>query len=207
MSAKNFFIICKLLCFVIFLYYVESAAITVLQRYSPTVSEPRTSYIWRIWLNLATLLQRRHPTDSARPFASIKRISSELGSRLWFTNLGLLRGHLGERVSGDCALAKVTEHLTLQRLTIEHLNPVPSHMAIFYYPRNTHRTSYRRKTRTAPAGQILLKPGTGTIDSCLVLSLSCISWCFSSSHQQYWKQSCSSYFFSSSHQQYLEHSC
>jgi len=53
----------------------------------------------------------------------------------------------------------------------------------------------------------LLKPGIRMVDSCLVLSLSCISLCFSSSHQQYWKQSCSSYCFSSSHQQYLEHSC
>jgi len=53
----------------------------------------------------------------------------------------------------------------------------------------------------------VLKPGIGTVDSCLVSFLSCISLCFSSSHQQYWKQSCSSYSFSSSHQQYLEHSC
>ena len=37
--------------------------------------------------------------------------------------------------------------------------------------------------------------------------LSCISYCFSSSHQQYWEESCSSYCFSSSHQQYLEYSC
>ena len=53
----------------------------------------------------------------------------------------------------------------------------------------------------------MLKPWIGTVDSCFVLWLSCISLCFSSSHRQYWKQSCSSYCFSSSHQQYLEHSC